>query len=104
MVCCGYNRIRGSCKGCACAKTGRSCLDCQPSSIGACQNTQSQFRTSSSPPNPDNIDHVSAASAIFVNSHSSDSVSTASHPNGKPVFCVGQPRWSICHFSDPFLL
>ena len=87
MVCCSCNRIRGSCKGYACVKASRPCLDCQPSSIGACQNTQSRFRTSSSPANPDNIDHVSG-SAIFVNSHSSDSVSTAFHPDGKPVLCV----------------
>ena len=43
--------------------------------IGACQNTQSWSRTSSSPANPDNTDHV-PGSAIFVNSHSFDSVST----------------------------
>ena len=79
MVCCGCNQICGYCKGCACVKTGRSCLNCQPSCICACQNTQSWSRTSSSPGNPDNTDHV-PGSAIFVSSHLSDSVSTTSPP------------------------
>ena len=37
MACCRCNR-QGLCKGCACVKSDRLCVDCQPSRLGTCQN------------------------------------------------------------------
>ena len=38
MACCKCNRS-GLCKGCACVRAGKSCMNCLPSKLGTCRNT-----------------------------------------------------------------
>ena len=40
MVCCKCNRT-DLCRGCACVKAGRSCVNCLPSKLGNCANATS---------------------------------------------------------------
>ncbi len=46
MRCCKCNRT-GSCKGCACVKAKRLCMDCLPTKLGNCVNTKTTQTESS---------------------------------------------------------
>ena len=79
-VCCGCNR-RGSCKGCACVKARRPCVNCQPSRIGSCQNTLSHHRPSLSL-SPDKVEHMSESTAILTENTSRSATPAPQHSLG----------------------
>ena len=51
VQCCRCNRT-GICRGCACAKAGKSCIDCLPSKLGHCSNSAAKSQPSALPSRP----------------------------------------------------
>ena len=73
MVCCKCNNT-GLCRGCACVKAGRKCVNCLPGKLGKCANNL----------NP----KISSASTTFTTSNYSDNTNssiTANHDSMAPL-------------------
>ena len=76
MPCCKCNRT-GSCRGCACVKARRPCVNCLPSKLGTCANSKT-CTTPQTQPVTDLID------AHLVNANTSNPPTTVSTPVSTP--------------------
>ena len=94
MVCCKCNRT-GLCRGCACVKAGRSCVNCLPGKLGNCANATSNVPMPSSSTcathtilAPTSISYTSLSSDIANITQAiiqpTPSIITASIPNNAP--------------------
>ena len=82
MACCLCNKT-GSCKKCACVKTGRKCSGCQPSKLGRCHNID--YGVMKPPAQLASADHPSHTPATVSVSYSSDVDSSDTSFANKPL-------------------
>lgn len=81
MPCCKCNRT-GTCRGCACTKAKRSCINCLPCKLGNCVNPDLTAALSSTQPTQiSSIQAQSTAIDLPPSSDSSSSSSSGSNPS-----------------------
>ena len=101
MVCCKCNRT-GLCRGCACVKAGRSCVNCLPGKLGNCANAtpnvsmpSSSTRTTHTILTPTSISYTSLSSDIAnitqAINQPTPSITTAPIPNNAPHGSADSP-------------